>query len=59
MAWRCGVAFVRGIRFDAQGQGGAQNLRLNFAASSLPRIKQGIARLCRAKQELITQNAAD
>lgn len=58
VAWRHGVTFARGECFYAQEQHGAHGLRLNFAANTPPLIEEGIARLCRAIKEVITQDAA-
>ena len=58
VAWRHGVTFARGECFYAQEQLGAHGLRLNFAANSPPQIEEGIARLCRAIEEVITEKNA-
>lgn len=54
LAWRHGVTFARGECFYAEQQQGAHGLRLNFAANTPPQIEEGIARLCRAINEVIT-----
>ncbi|GAK27732.1 MocR-like pyridoxine biosynthesis transcription factor PdxR [Serratia liquefaciens] len=54
LAWRHGVTFARGECFYAEEQHGAHGLRLNFAANTPPQIEEGIARLCRAINEVIT-----
>lgn len=53
VAWRHGVTFARGECFYAQEQRGTHGLRLNFAANTPPLIEEGIARLCRAINEVI------
>lgn len=58
VAWRYGVTFARGECFYAQEHLGAHGLRLNFAANSPPQIEEGIARLCRAIEEVITEKNA-
>ncbi|TQI81458.1 GntR family transcriptional regulator [Serratia fonticola] len=48
IAWQQGVTFARGECFYADEQQGAHGLRLNFASNTPELIDEGIARLCRA-----------
>ena len=47
-ALRTGVSYVPGSHFFADGRGGKQSLRLNFAGETEERITEGVERLGRA-----------